>query len=343
VKNGYDVTIIAQHTENEIVDGIKIIALPEPKNRFERMFFLTFKSLIRALKERANVYHLHDPELILIGILLKLSMKAKVIYDVHEDIPRSILSKHWLPEYLRKFIADMVNIIEKLSAEIFDVIITATPSIGERFARKKTIIVVRNLAILSVIEKANPIKFNKEKPVIIYAGGIAKTRGIKEMIKAAFHLNGKVELWLLGLFSPESFKEEILSDLKKDYIKYIGYLPFEKMYSFMKSADIGLAIFLPEPNHIAALPNKLFEYMAVGLPIVASDFPLWKEIIEGNNCGLTVNPLNAKEIAKVVEYLIEHPEEAKKMGENGRKAVLEKYNWEKESEKLINLYKELLR
>jgi len=81
--------------------------------------------------------------------------------------------------------------------------------------------------------------------------------------------------------------------------------------------------------------------MATGLPVIASNFPLWKEIIEGNNCGLTVNPFEPKEIAKAVEYLIEHPEEAKKMGENGRKAVLEKYNWENESKKLLKIYKEL--
>ena len=81
--------------------------------------------------------------------------------------------------------------------------------------------------------------------------------------------------------------------------------------------------------------------MAAGLPIIASNFSLWKEIIEGNHCGICVNPLDPKEIARAIEYLIEHPEEAKKMGENGRKAVLEKYNWENESKKLLDVYKGL--
>ena len=92
------------------------------------------------------------------------------------------------------------------------------------------------------------------------------------------------------------------------------------------------------PNHVNALPNKMFEYMSAGLPVIASNFPLWKEIVEGNKCGLTVNPLSPKEIAEAIRYLLAHPEEARKMGENGRKAVLEKYNWDNESRKLMVFY-----
>ncbi len=104
-----------------------------------------------------------------------------------------------------------------------------------------------------------------------------------------------------------------------------------------------MAILHPEPNYIESFPTKLLEYMAAGLPVIASNFPLWKEIIEGNNCGLTVNPLNPREIAKAVEYLLEQSDEARKMGENGRKAVVEKYNWETESRKLIAVYEDLLK
>jgi len=109
----------------------------------------------------------------------------------------------------------------------------------------------------------------------------------------------------------------------------------------MRESDIGLICFLPAPNHINAIPNKPFEYMASGLPVVASNFPLWKEIIEGNKCGLTVNPKKPEEIAKAIEYLIAHPAETKEMGENGRKAVSEKYNWENESKKLLDIYQQL--
>jgi len=275
-----------------------------------------------------------------VGLFLKLLMKAKVIYDVHEDVPKSVLSKYWIPQYFRELIALIINIFEKISARNFDAIIVVTPDIGKKFPKAKTA-VIRNLPILSIINKVKPVKLDKKKPSIIYSGGITKIRGIKEIIKAVHLLNGKVELLLLGSFSPIDLKEEILNDLDRNYIKYMGYLPFEEMYSYMKASDIGIVIFLPEPNHITALPNKIFEYMTAELPIVASNFSLWKEIIEGNHCGICVNPLDPKEIARAIEYLIEHPEEAKKMGENGRKAVLEKYNWENESKKLLDVYKGL--
>lgn len=340
VKAGYDVTLIAQHNKPETVEGIKIIPLPKPKNRTQRFFKTDFLLFKKALQQKGDIYHFHDPELMPVGLFLKLLMKAKVIYDVHEDVPKSVLSKYWIPQYFRELIALAINTFEKMIARNFNIIIVVTPDIGKKFTQKKTII-IRNMPILSIINKVKPKKLDKKKPSIIYSGGITKIRGIKEIISSIHLLNGKVELWLLGSFSPIDLEKEILTDLDKDYIKYKGHLPFEEMYSYMKVSDIGIVMFLPEPNHITALPNKIFEYMAAGLPIVASNFSLWKEIIEGNHCGICVNPLDPKEIARAIEYLIEHPEEAKKMGENGRKAVLEKYNWENESKKLLDVYKGL--
>jgi glycosyltransferase involved in cell wall biosynthesis len=201
--------------------------------------------------------------------------------------------------------------------------------------------VIRNLPDFSKMNNIAPIQYNKKKPVIIYEGAIAEIRGIKQIMEVAAILKEKIELWLMGSFAPPNLKNEVLSKETESYIKYKGRLPFEEMCSFLKIGDAGLVLFLPEPNHLESLPNKIFEYMAVGLPVIASNFLLWKELIEGNNCGVCVSPLEPKEIAKAVEYLIEHPEEAKKMGENGRKAVLEKYNWGIESKKLLKIYQEL--
>lgn len=112
-KTGYDVILIAQNDKEEIVDGIKIVSLPKPKNRLERMVLLTPLCLIKALKQKANVYHFHDPELLFVGILLRLFTKAKIIYDVHEDYGKQILSKLYLPKFTRWAIASAVNTIEK--------------------------------------------------------------------------------------------------------------------------------------------------------------------------------------------------------------------------------------
>ena len=111
----------------------------------------------------------------------------------------------------------------------------------------------------------------------------------------------------------------------------------------MSCSKAGIVIFHPLPNHIDAQPNKMFEYMSAGLPIISSNFVLWKEIVERNNCGICVNPLEPKEIAQSIEYIITHSNEAKEMGQNGKKAVLEKYNWGVEEKKLFEVYKGLMR
>jgi len=125
------------------------------------------------------------------------------------------------------------------------------------------------------------------------------------------------------------------------YTNYLGFVHYGKHYSFIKIADIGIVNFLPLPNQENALPNKPFEYMAAGLPVIASDFPLWKKIIDDAGCGICVNPASPREIAEAILHLFNNPQLRKQMGENGRRAVEEKYNWERESKKLLTVYEKL--
>ena len=176
-------------------------------------------------------------------------------------------------------------------------------------------------------------------------GGLADIRGIYELVRALEFIDEKyrVGLKLLGKFTEQDFAERVRALKGFAKVNSLGWIPYEEVYQHLQIADIGLVLFHPVPNHIRAMPNKLFEYMAAGLPVIASNFPLWKEIVGGNKCGLTVNPLNSQEIAKAIEYLLEQPELRRKMGENGRRAVEEKYNWEQEAEKLLAVYERLLK
>ena len=342
VEAGYDVTLIAQHDKDETIDGIKIIALPKPKNRFFRIFFLTRKVYKLALEQKADIYHFHDPELLPWALKLKKQTRAKIIYDVHEDVPKQILSKYWIPKILRKFISVFFDIYERKKIKNFDFIITVGDDVKEKFKKiNPNTETVKNFPILDCFKNINTKPFTKDTFTLIYTGGLTKIRGIEEIVRALEFLPDNVQLILLGKFVPSDFEQRIksLNGFKK--VKYFGQVLFEKVFNYLSQADIGIISYLPVPNNIDSNPNKLFEYMAAGLPVIASNFPLWKEIVEGNKSGICVDPLNPKEIAKAVEYLIEHPDEAKKMGENGRKAVLEKYNWGNESKKLLKIYEEL--
>lgn len=348
-KAGYEVTLIAQHNKNEIIDGIKIIALPKPKNRLSRIFFLTRRAYILALEQNAEIYHFHDPEFLPWGKLLKNKTNKKVIYDVHEDYPADILTKSWIPKGVRVSISILFNIYEKKISKKFDSIIVAWPKIGHNFEKKeyKNIHVITNYPILEYfpLEKISKKDKNNSDDYyikLIYVGGLTAIRGIKEIIRSLEHIKcDNIKLILVGIFQEKGLKEEliILSEWQK--VEYKGWLTQKEAYKEMSQATIGLLCFLPAPCHIYSVTNKLFEYMAAGIPVIASNFYSFKNIIDKNKCGICVNPQNPKEIANAINYLIEHDEEARIMGENGRKAVKKDYNWENESIKLLGAYQRL--
>jgi glycosyltransferase involved in cell wall biosynthesis len=227
---------------------------------------------------------------------------------------------------------------------VLDAVIVTTESIAEKFARFNSI-VIHNYPDLDMLSNPSSIEKERKKKVLVYVGGISRLRGAVEMVRALEHLDHIDSLCLnmIGRFEPPELERELQTLPGYRRICLLGWLKPEEVYKELRFADVGLVCLHPEPYYIVACPTKLFEYMAAGLPLVASNFPLWKDIVEGNNCGICVDPLDPKAIAQAIEYLITHPEEAKKMGENGKKAVLEKYNWEKESKKLLKVYEELVR
>ena len=343
---GYDVTLIAQHNRNEIVDGVKIIALQKAKKRIHRMFGLTFKAFRLALKQRADIYHFHDPELLPVGVLLKLLKGKKVIYDVHEDYGKQMRLRPYLPKLAGRGVAWSVNLIEKFFAIFFDGVVTATDDILKNFSYHKTAVALRNFPILARFSEIKNGKPEIDCFNLIYVGGLEEIRGITQMVQTLEFLNlsnkKKVKLTLCGIFNPPSYEEKVRKLKGFEKVECLGWVDPHDIPKKIAQADVGIVCLYPVINYLTALPVKLFEYIAAGLPVIASNFPLWKEIVEGNKCGLTVDPLNPEEIARAIEYLVAHPELRKEMGENGRRAVIEKYNWEKESERLLELYGNLL-
>ena len=342
VRASYGVTLIVQHDRDEVVDGVRIMALPKPRNRFTRIFGLAGRAFRLALREHADVYHFHDPDLLPIGVLLKLFTKRKVIYDVHEDVPAQILTKHWIPSVLRRPLAWFFNLAEKLATRALNVV-AATEGIAEKFSRRNPI-VIHNYPDLEMLPNVTRDAAIQNERVLIYVGGISRLRGAVEMVDALACLShlGNLRLDLIGRFEPASLEAELQKMRGYERVRFLGWLQPEEVYKYLAQANIGLVCLHPEPRYAISLPVKLFEYMAAGLPVIASNFPLWKEIIEGNECVITVDPLNPKAIAEAIEYLLTHPDEARRMGENGRQAVLEKYNWETEGKKLLALYEKLL-
>jgi glycosyltransferase involved in cell wall biosynthesis len=339
-KAGYEVTLIAQHDKNEIVEGIKITPLSKPKNRITRIFGLSWQVLKLSIKQNCDIYHFHDPELILIGILLKIIYQKKVVYDVHEDVPKQILSKKWIGnKSIRIGTAFFINLLEKLGALLFDGIIAATETIAKKFPKKKTI-VLRNFPILKLIDDANPLNVNKDLPIIIYAGGLTYDRGLKEIIQAMEYVGNKAELWLVGKWESKAFENECTKLEGWEYTKYLGFKIVEEVYSIMKCADIGIYVPRLINRYKVGLPTKAFEYMACPLPMVLTDLPYRRKIFV--EASLYAKPHDIKDISKQIIFLLNNKDKAEEIGKKGRELVESEYNWEKESKKLVKYYKKLI-
>jgi glycosyltransferase involved in cell wall biosynthesis len=338
---GYRVTFIAPSAEDRIVDEVTIRALP-PRSGPIRRFANLFRAFSAALREPASLYHFHDPELIPIGIALKLLGK-RVVYDVHEDVPKQILSKHWIPRRLRRGVSLMSWLAESVGACFWDGIVPATPSIARKFPPHKTVM-IQNYPLRHEITRPHARPFSERPANVIYAGGISDIRGIRQVIAAMSLLPTSMhsKLLLAGSCQPKSLHEELIQTEGWQAVQFHGWCARDEVQRLMANARAGIVTFLPKPNHISAQPNKLFEYMSAGLPVVASDFPLWRQIIEDADCGILVNPERPSEISHAIQYLISHPQEAEQMGERGRRAVEEKYNWDCQSEILVDFYQNLL-
>jgi glycosyltransferase involved in cell wall biosynthesis len=341
---GFDVHLIIAATENEgeiaANKRVKIHALPPATGRFERMFFQAWRCYRIAKSLQADIYHFHDPELIPYGILFALSGK-KVIYDAHEDVPKDILTKEWIPLWMRKAISRTVSAIEYIGARYFFSIVAATPFIAQRFKKITPYATdINNFPLLD--DLASAASWAQKQPVVCYVGGIGKIRGIVEVTQAMGLVQSAARLQLAGQFSERDLQQRVQALPGWQRVDALGFVDRSGVRGVLARSMAGLVTFLPAPNHIDAQPNKMFEYMSAGTPVIASDFPLWREIIAGNDCGLLVNPLNPAQIAEAIDHLVTHPDDAERMGRNGRKAVLERYNWPNEEKKLLDFYERVL-
>ena len=310
--------------------------------RVGRMFKGLWRSYLAIIRIKPDIVHFHDPELIPLGIILKV-IGYKIIYDVHEDVPRQTLSKFWIPCVLRRPVAWLMSGMEWCGAKAFNVIVSATPKIADRFPAIKTV-TIQNFPINNEMIRPAIVPYSERSLSFAYIGVISTSRGALEMVSSFEYLGDipDARLDLAGEFSPRIVGDSLKALPGWVSIRYHGQVSREEVANLLSNARAGLVLFHPLPNHVDAQPNKMFEYMSAGLPVIASDFPLWRRIIDGEGCGLLVDPLNPKAIAEAIRWVLDHPAEAEAMGRRGRQAVKRTYNWDAEATKIIDLYEKLL-
>lgn len=333
-----DVTLIVNDCQgNEIANDIHIVDLNIPvKTRFQR-FMKPFYALLKTVyRLKPDIVHFHDPELLLSGILFSL-FGCSVIYDAHEDVPKQIMEKRWIPAVLRRIVAVFFSCFERFSVLFFKGIIFVIESQQQRLGFKNNIVLHNFPVALGYpddVMSALGLNF-------IHTGTLTDFRGLQEMLDALELLPEGCNLLLAGILPPEAL-EYAEKHSAWPRVQYLGWLDSKELVKTTRGAIAGLILFHPLSSMIHCSPNKLFEYMASGIPVIASSSSGFSKIVQSAQCGLLVDPQDYLSVYKAMLYLLENPEERTRMGNNGLRAIKEHYNWEKESVKLIELYNNIL-
>lgn len=331
----YEVYLVASNVESHVENGIHVVGVHMPPHGIRKM--LTTKPIIKAAVDvNADVYHFHDPELMAAGLKLKKRGK-RVIFDYHENYKEFLLTKDWIPQILRKPISYLFGVYEKKYLKQYDVIISVTPFIIDRLK-----IYNDHTYQITNYPFKQEVEDNREwGKSVCFVGGIVPEWMHHNIIKSLEKTD--VTYNLAGVFVPLSYKDLLEHEMGWQQVEYVGMISYKELFPFLQRSSAGLVIrTYRDPNSgykKGSLGcNKFFEYMMAGIPIIASRMTEWVKIIEKYNCGLLVDPDDIDSISEAINYIANNPDEAKKMGDNGRKAAMESYHWGTQEALLYEIY-----
>lgn len=337
VKAGYDVTLVAAGAQDEICNGVKIVGVPKASGRLERILKTTYKVYKKALDIDADIYHFHDPELLPFG--LKLKKKGKnVVFDSHEFVGEQIKTKTYIPEKLRNLISIMYKSYEAFVCRRIDAVIEVCTIDGIDYFDGRCLnrFFITNAPIL--IEQPTIKEFSaKRLRKVVHAGSLTFERGITSLAQAITKTD--CDLILIGKFSPDEYKKEI-SDICNDKLEYKGVVLLNELTPLLCECGIGTCTLLDKGQykHIDVLPTKIYDYMVAGLPIIMSNFPYLIDFNNKYKVGVCVDPADPQAIADAINYIVNNPDEARIMGENGCRAVIDEFNWKIQEKELLSIY-----
>lgn len=328
------------------LDGVQVIPYAGGKNIAARLMKIP-RLLKLAIAQKPDVYHCNEVESWLAGVIASWFTGAKVIFDAHEIYSHDLAESRF-PKWARPAVIALVRLFYRLLLPFTSRVVLAKNSAGEDFKGVKTpLVLVQNYAELG--ETLPPAKKHEgqEKITILHLGAINKQRGWPQMLDALAKTKNKhISLRVLGRFGDNS-GGEFLSRAKtlglENRVSVTDWIPYEQVMEETARADIGIILFQPVMHNFThALPHKMFDYMLAGIPVIAPGFAVEVSQNLGDaKAGILVDPENTDAVAEAMDRLANDNALRKQLGENGRNAVIEKYNWEKEADTFVKMYREI--
>lgn len=331
---GHDVHLVAPNAVGQTRDGVTLHGFEPPGGvrplRIVRRLWRVWRA---ARRIRADLYHFHETELAPVCLLLKRD-GARIVYDVHED---HVATQIYEPYRFGKRLG--FRLLEAVARRQCDGFVAATPAIAKAFPADRTVEVL-NLPLLEAGAARPPAR--NDHVNVVYVGGLTYPRGLREMVAAARLLRDPAaRLVLVGSFGAASIEQKAPSLPGWERVDYAGQIDHGQVWERLAEARVGLVTLHPEESYVESLPTKLFEYMAAGLPVVVSDFPYLRALLDPIGCASFVDPLDPAQIAGAVDDLLSDEQRANEMGGRGAEAVRERLNWQHEEPKLLELYERL--
>ncbi|WP_203568871.1 glycosyltransferase family 4 protein [Aestuariimicrobium ganziense] len=339
-KAGFDITLVV-HAEHDEPDACPpLVALPKSKGRLGRLLGGQ-RAAWRVLERlRPALLHVHDPELVPLAWLWRRLHGAKLIFDAHEDLVAQIETKSYLPAPVRPVAKLVAKVLVRWADQGFDGIVAATNDVAAGFRNPRTV-VVHNYPWLSDFPLLEPAPGPGR---VVYAGDLTEERKLTFMIDVVERVRVQrddAHLVLAGrpLGGAQAALDRACSSCA---VEHVGLLPPPEVPALVASASVGLIFLEPLPNYVRSLPTKLFEYMAAGVPFLASDFAFWRQEFEHWDAGRFADSSDVEACAQVLLEMLDDADARARMGANGRRAIEQGVNFEAEAPKLVALTRELL-
>jgi glycosyltransferase involved in cell wall biosynthesis len=343
-KYGFDVSILTNDGEpDEEIDGIKIFDCRKSWSRVKTLLMAKQQFLHSAISIEADVYQLHSPELLPLGVALK-RLGKKVVYDAHEDMPRHILEKEWLPPLSRAAVSRAFENYMLRTLSQYDDIISPHSHVVTDFQKrigKGTLIA--NFPLISADLASTQSHYSARPPLLCYSGTVYAYSNQEEIVEALSRFED-IQYKIAG-YIDEAHAERLKAMPAGQKVTALGRLSRSALHEFYQTARVGMVVYDYKLNLGGKLgsygTNKIFEYMEAGLPVICTDYILWKDIVDRYDCGICVAPGKPDEIADAIDYLLRDSHRAYRMGQNGRSAVLKEFHWGSEEAKYVGLFERL--